>query len=314
LQRDSNVGGKEMTVFSVCVPTYNRPECIPQLIDCFSQQTFESFELIIVDDGSVEDICSLVKSLAPESLIWCCLKVENGGRARALNKAFDKAKGELIIIFDDDDYMPPDGLATLWHVWESIPAHDRENYWGVAGTCTDVEGRILGLPFPTEGDFSYAQWLNHGSTFGDKKEAIRTALISDFRFRVYPSERRCPTSLLFMWMSQSYRIRVTNRPCAVKTYRDDGLSKDILESRRRSGLTSQEYYRSAMRLTIDVNVMTRLRWASNASRFFLHGLFRRGSSHRRRELKNVVVLVVGVPVGLLLWLKDLMELQKGRKK
>ena len=91
---------------SVCTPTYNRRQFIPQLIECFKQQTYpkELMEWIIVDDGddSVED---LFKDVECVKYFRVNTKMKLG---RKRNFMHEKSKGEIIVYMDDDDYYPPD--------------------------------------------------------------------------------------------------------------------------------------------------------------------------------------------------------------
>ena len=91
---------------SVCTPTYNRRQFIPQLIECFKQQTYpkELLEWIVVDDGedSVEDLFKDVECVK----YFRVEKKMKLGRKR--NFMHEKTKGEIIVYMDDDDYYPPD--------------------------------------------------------------------------------------------------------------------------------------------------------------------------------------------------------------
>ena len=91
---------------SVCTPTYNRRQFIPQLIKCFQKQNYpkELMEWIVVDDGedSVEDLfkgVECVKYFREET------KMKLG---RKRNFMHEKTKGEIIVYMDDDDFYPPD--------------------------------------------------------------------------------------------------------------------------------------------------------------------------------------------------------------
>ena len=91
---------------SVCTPTYNRRQFIPQLIKCFQHQTYpkELMEWIVVDDGedSVEDLFKDVEGVK-------YFRVEEKMKlGRKRNYMHEKSKGEILVYMDDDDYYPPD--------------------------------------------------------------------------------------------------------------------------------------------------------------------------------------------------------------
>ena len=92
-----------MTVkVSAIVPVYNAQVFIGKCIEALLDQTYniEDYEIIVVDDGSNDRTCSIVKSY-PVKYIY----QENYGPATARNKGAEKAKGE-IILFTDSDCVP----------------------------------------------------------------------------------------------------------------------------------------------------------------------------------------------------------------
>jgi len=94
---------------SVIVATYNREELICETIDSILNQTFNNFELIIVDDGSTDDTEIIIRNYKDERIKY--IKIANCGRpARPRNIGIKEAKGQLIAFCDDDDYWMPDKL------------------------------------------------------------------------------------------------------------------------------------------------------------------------------------------------------------
>jgi glycosyltransferase involved in cell wall biosynthesis len=90
---------------SIILPTYNRVDLLKNAVDSVLVQTYENFELIIVDDGSSDETLSFVKSLKDERIKL--ISQENMGRSRARNNGLQVAAGSLITFIDSDDlYMP----------------------------------------------------------------------------------------------------------------------------------------------------------------------------------------------------------------
>ena len=88
-------------VFSVIIPTYNREKLLKRAIDSIISQTYKNFELIIVDDGSIDHTEELVENYKDDRIIY--IYKENGGQNSALNKGIESAKGEYIGFCDSDD-------------------------------------------------------------------------------------------------------------------------------------------------------------------------------------------------------------------
>ncbi len=93
---------------SVVIPTYNRADLVVQAIDSVVAQTYENWELIVVDDGSTDD--TRLKLEKYETIIRYIYQ-ENGGASAAQNKGIEIAKGEWIAILASDDIWLPQKLA-----------------------------------------------------------------------------------------------------------------------------------------------------------------------------------------------------------
>jgi glycosyltransferase involved in cell wall biosynthesis len=94
------------TFVSVCTPTFNRRPFIPIIIKCFENQTYprDKMEWIIIDDGT-DKIEDLVAHLPYVKYFKYDEKMTLGKKRNILN---EKAKGDIIVYMDDDDYYPPD--------------------------------------------------------------------------------------------------------------------------------------------------------------------------------------------------------------
>lgn len=109
-----------MTV-SVILPTYNRSESLVAAIKSVLVQSHEDFELIVVDDGSKEDIESVVKVITDARLRLVRRRV-NGGAAAARNAGLLHARGEYICFQDSDDLWLPNKLRRQLALFSSCPS------------------------------------------------------------------------------------------------------------------------------------------------------------------------------------------------
>lgn len=101
-----------MPFFSIIIPTYNRAHVIMRPIDSVLRQTFEDWELIIVDDGSTDDTKSIIESYHDNRI--CYVWQENQERSAARNHGIALAKGEWICFQDSDDEYMLDHLQVLF--------------------------------------------------------------------------------------------------------------------------------------------------------------------------------------------------------
>ncbi len=96
---------KDTPVFSVIIPTFNREKILSRAIDSILAQTFGDFELIIVDDGSIDKTGELVRNYKDERIKY--VYKENGGQNSALNVGLKEARGRFVAFCDSDDTWMP---------------------------------------------------------------------------------------------------------------------------------------------------------------------------------------------------------------
>ncbi len=94
--------------FSIVIPTYNRGDFIPKTIQTLLDQSFDDFEVIVVDDGSSDDTEQVIGEMRDPRLSYH--KKENGERGAARNYGAKLAKGEYVNFFDSDDFAYPNHL------------------------------------------------------------------------------------------------------------------------------------------------------------------------------------------------------------
>jgi len=92
---------------SVVIPTYNRGWCLNESIDSVLSQTYENFELIVVDDGSTDDTEKRLSQYDNLTVI----SQPNQGVSAARNKGIKSSNGDLIAFLDSDDTWLPEKLS-----------------------------------------------------------------------------------------------------------------------------------------------------------------------------------------------------------
>ncbi|MGV3545915.1 MAG: glycosyltransferase [Pedobacter sp.] len=95
--------------FSIIIPLYNRPQEIKELLSTLCKQTYMQFEVLVIEDGSVNDAKDIVASFENKLDVRYFFK-ENSGQGFSRNFGFEKAKGDYFIIFDSDILVPSDYL------------------------------------------------------------------------------------------------------------------------------------------------------------------------------------------------------------
>jgi len=112
--------------FSIIIPLYNRPQEIDELLASLVKQTYLQFEVLIIEDGSVNDAKSIVEKYANRLDIKYYFK-PNSGQGFSRNYGFERASGDFFIIFDSDCLIPADYLEI---VRDYLFEHDLDAYGG----------------------------------------------------------------------------------------------------------------------------------------------------------------------------------------
>ncbi|HTD42159.1 MAG TPA: glycosyltransferase [Mucilaginibacter sp.] len=96
-------------LFSIIIPLYNRPQEIKELLESLTLQTYKEFEVLVLEDGSVNDAADIVKTFEDQLDVRYFVK-ENEGQGFTRNYGFERAKGDYFVIFDSDCLIPADYL------------------------------------------------------------------------------------------------------------------------------------------------------------------------------------------------------------
>jgi glycosyltransferase involved in cell wall biosynthesis len=96
-------------LISVIIPTYNRSNVVNRAIDSIIKQTYDSWEILIVDDGSTDNTKDIVEKYLKNNKISYFYK-NNGGVSSARNFGIKKANGEYIAFLDSDDEFEEEKL------------------------------------------------------------------------------------------------------------------------------------------------------------------------------------------------------------
>ena len=100
-------------VISIIMPVYNTEKWLNESIDSVLSQTFHDFELICVDDSSVDTSFSIIKQYEKKDQRVCGVKIPHGGQGAARNEGIRRAKGEYIYFLDSDDRLKQNALDSM---------------------------------------------------------------------------------------------------------------------------------------------------------------------------------------------------------
>jgi glycosyltransferase involved in cell wall biosynthesis len=109
LPQQGALAPKKTPLVSILIPAYNAEETIANTLRSAIAQTWESKEIIVVDDGSTDGTLKIARQF--ESDVVCVLSQKNQGATFARNDAFARSSGEYIQWLDADDLLEPNKIA-----------------------------------------------------------------------------------------------------------------------------------------------------------------------------------------------------------
>jgi glycosyltransferase involved in cell wall biosynthesis len=130
---------------SVVIPAYNAMAYLPAAVETVLNQTFSDFEVLIVDDGSVDPIAAWVAALTDPRIQL--IRQTNQGLSAARNTGIRQAQGDYVAFLDADDLWAPTKLA------QQVQCLDADPNVGLVHTAmllVDVQGRSTGRVMTAE--------------------------------------------------------------------------------------------------------------------------------------------------------------------
>ena len=139
--------------FSVIIPLYNKAPYVRKALESIANQSFQDFELIVVDDGSTDGSLTVAReSLEEASINYQLIHQTNSGVSTARNKGVALSKGDYVCFLDADDWWTPNFLEWMdWLIREYPDA-------GIYGTNYFIISRgkeRIALHIPSTGYIDY---------------------------------------------------------------------------------------------------------------------------------------------------------------
>ena len=152
-----------MPKVSVIIPTYNRAWCLGKAIESVLAQTYQDFEILVIDDGSTDETAQLLASM-PQVKYY---RQENCGVSSSRNRGVALTHGEYIVFLDSDDVLMEHALQAGVNTLDRYP---RVGFCYGQFYLIDESGRVLAL--------RRSGIVNHSSVI-EGREQIRELLFTD---------------------------------------------------------------------------------------------------------------------------------------
>jgi glycosyltransferase involved in cell wall biosynthesis len=178
----------ESPVISIIVPVYNVEQYVERCIESILVQTFQNFELILIDDGSTDGSGEICDAYSLKDTRIIVIHKINGGQSSARNEGLEIARGGYVGFVDADDYLAPGMFKTLYDLVVKYNADISE-----CGFISVFQDREIvcdygsGIEFG-EGDYLLGKFLGSDIFYGVWTKLYKKELFSEIRFpegRIY---------------------------------------------------------------------------------------------------------------------------------
>lgn len=112
---------------SVVIPVYNRQEMVQECVSSILAQSYDNFEIILIDDGSTDRTLAVCHELAERDARIRVLEGQHGGISAARNIGLEAATGEFVFFVDSDDVINP-------HLMDALVRGMTNSGAGISGT------------------------------------------------------------------------------------------------------------------------------------------------------------------------------------
>lgn len=267
---------------SIVVPCYNSASLVSETLDSVLRQTYKDLEVILVNDGSSDNLEEVLKPYLDRYTNFQYISQENKGAATARNTGAKQTKGEYLLFLDSDDLIDPTYIQRCVEVLSSSPdvklvyckalLFDAEQgEWNfpsysfktlLIGNMIHISALMRKSDFDKYGPFDqnlgfYEDWDLWIDMLKDGGDVV---LLED---RLFSYRKRHDNSSLTDQLNQDVEIEKRNKECIYNKYKDIytrefGLPIDMLQR-----IYTQEHeiidYKKQIRKMTDRKLLNRIR-------------------------------------------------------
>ncbi|WP_062263209.1 glycosyltransferase family 2 protein [Endozoicomonas arenosclerae] len=214
-------------LFSVVIPCYNYSHTLKRSVDSVLNQSFEDYELLIINDGSsdnTEAVISDLKNSYPNA--FQAITQSNRGLAATRNRGISETSGQYLIFLDADDELAENALKSLCQTIQSNPEVRM-----VVGAHISIEpdGKERFRPRPVLPEDSASLFkmylLQDELPIANGATAMHREI---FRHYQYPVHFRCVEDIpMFAYVLANYSCLSLNQPIAKIHKHDDSMRNDV---------------------------------------------------------------------------------------
>ncbi len=209
-----------ITVLSMC---YNKAKTIRRTYESLLLQTNKDFEWLIINDGSTDNLKTIIKDFNTDTFKIRFIDKENEGPANTFNLGVKESHGKMIFRLDPDDYITPDAIQKIldyMYVLEKDP-----KLCGLVFLSEFENGEIVGThPYKKNRVSNFFDYRYYDRATGDRAEVIKKNIFLEFPWPKYGSEKFVLESSFWFPMALKYDAYYVNYPIYVREYNNNSIT------------------------------------------------------------------------------------------
>ena len=209
--------------YSIIVPVYNAEKYIKRCIESVLLQTKDNWELILVDDGSMDKSISIMNEYANRDQRIHVVRQNNSGPGSARNRGIKESRGEWIAFLDSDDYLSDDYLSIL----DTFSDYDIVfiDFLQVDEDGSKLRKETMSQYSKLTKDQLVRSMMTGKIPWGGHRKTVRRSLIIDNNVAFSSSRNGEEALYTFQLMQNTDRIAfASQKPIYMYTIRKDSLS------------------------------------------------------------------------------------------
>ena len=294
---------------SILTATYNRAADIERLYTSLvvNSNSNIDFEWLIMDDGSTDKTRLIVENFIKQNIIDMSYYYQkNQGKMAAINNLMKYVTGDIVFTCDSDDYLVTGALDIIEKYSNRLL--DDETIYALAFLKKDKDGRISGNKFEEKVHRSdmFSLYFREKIT-GEKILVFKTEIRRKFKHELEADEKFVTESRMYHKMDLDYDLLGINEAIEIGDYKDDGYTKNIIETFKESPLGYYMYFKEILDMD--------LKGESFSKRLYVykHYILFANLAEREHAILNVSGLFNKIMI-ILLWIPGTLKTKRKFKK
>lgn len=277
---------------SVVVPVYNVEMYLEECIDSVLAQTYENWEMILVDDGSTDGSGAICDAYAAKDPRIQVVHQKNGGLSEARNTGLAHSSGEYVYFLDSDDWIISEALTELVGRIEEenadIVYFDAVSFLDGSDAGETEQRYIRRNLYPTEEGHTVLGWLQDNREYHSAVQLLfmRRSLLAEKHLTFYPGVLYEDMLFTYQLYCRAERAAYMNQALYHRRYRSNSI---MTSAKTRKNFDSAcEVYRKVREFSEDEGIMQNPISEKYISRCAFNGLnmYRQISKTEQKECRE----------------------------